>query len=107
MNLFEIVIHAVRVENAVTLRYLVALSARPQKIERVPQFQLVQEKLDDTDGETPLSEAICIGDHDDVASNAKHFLNDAGGIRDVVENAEFTNRVETLVAKGKSVAAGQ
>jgi hypothetical protein len=46
---------------------LVALAAGPQEIETFPQFQLEEQKLENSKGQRSLSEAMGFGNYHDLA----------------------------------------
>jgi hypothetical protein len=98
------IVDTVGIEEAVAFGNLITFAASAEKIEGVPQAELEKKKLEQPCGERALTKAVGIGKDDRSAGDAKHFGEDKGRIRDVVENAHFADGIETGIGERQGVA---
>jgi hypothetical protein len=79
-----VVIHGVRVKEAVPFRDTVTPSPRPEVIEGGPEPQRIDNLLDKAADFTALTKIIGVGDKDGPAGDPKHFPNGLGWLRDMM-----------------------
>jgi hypothetical protein len=83
-----IVVDTLGVKSAVALLDLANFAAGPQKIESLPQLQLVESQLDDSDGQRPRPEAIGVSSCHDRSGSEGDLFNDSRYFGNVMKKAE-------------------
>ena len=96
------IVHAVGIEETITIRDLITPAARAKKIKSSPESKFVNKKLEEADRPRTLAKAIGIRDNNYLARNSQHFADDGRGIGNVVKRRKFADASKVLSGKGRA-----